>query len=226
MHNQTAILFFYKGKKMKLLSFAIPCYNSKDYMEHCIESILPGGDDVEIIIVDDGSKDETAAIADRYAAEYPDIVKAVHQENGGHGQAVNTGLKNATGKYFKVVDSDDWVDLDSYKKILDKLREFEQEDTQIDMLLANYVYEKEGARRKKVMRQTGFPRNEIFTWSDIKSIAQQVKRGDGTFYQRIMSALGQNIVSKSDLELKDDQIKFTASTKNSIVPIIAEINHQ
>ncbi len=64
---------------MKLLSFAIPCYNSKDYMEHCIESILPGGDDVEIIIVDDGSKDETAAIADRYAAEYPDIVKAVHQ---------------------------------------------------------------------------------------------------------------------------------------------------
>ena len=155
---------------MKLLSFAIPCYNSKDYMEHCIESILPGGDDVEIIIVDDGSKDETAAIADRYAAEYPDIVKAVHQENGGHGEAVNTGLKNATGKYFKVVDSDDWVDLDSYKKILDKLREFEQENTQIDMLLANYVYEKEGAKRKKVMRQTGFPRNEIFTWSDIKHI--------------------------------------------------------
>ena len=109
---------------MKLLSFAIPCYNSKDYMEHCIESILPGGDDVEIIIVDDGSKDETAAIADRYAAEYPDIVKAVHQENGGHGEAVNTGLKNATGKYFKVVDSDDWVDLESYKKILDKLREY------------------------------------------------------------------------------------------------------
>ena len=170
MHNQTAILFFYKGKKMKLLSFAIPCYNSKDYMEHCIESILPGGDDVEIIIVDDGSKDETAAIADRYAAEYPDIVKAVHQENGGHGEAVNTGLKNATGKYFKVVDSDDWVDLESYKKILDKLREFEQENTQIDMLLANYVYEKEGAKRKKVMRQTGFPRNEIFTWSDIKHI--------------------------------------------------------
>lgn len=62
------------------------------------------------------------------------------------------------------------MDLDSYKKILDKLREFEQENTQIDMLLANYVYEKEGAKRKKVMRQTGFPRNEIFTWSDIKHI--------------------------------------------------------
>ena len=155
---------------MKILTIAIPSYNSMDYMRNCIESLLPGGEDVEILIVDDGSKDETAAIADRYAAEYPGIVKAVHQENGGHGEAVNTGLKNATGKYFKVVDSDDWVDLESYKKILDKLREFEQENTQIDMLLANYVYEKEGAKRKKVMRQTGFPRNEIFTWSDIKHI--------------------------------------------------------
>ena len=166
MHNQTAILFFYKGKKMKLLSFAIPCYNSKDYMEHCIESILPGGDDVEIIIVDDGSKDETAAIADRYAAEYPDIVKAVHQENGGHGEAVNTGLKNATGKYFKVVDSDDWVDLDAYRKILDKLREISGGDRVLDMFIANYVYEKEGVKHKKVMRCSNFPKDRIFTWKE------------------------------------------------------------
>ena len=78
---------------MKLLTFAIPCYNSQDYMEKCIESILPGGEDVEIIIVDDGSKDRTAEIADAYAAKYPTIVKAVHQENGGHGEAVNTGIR-------------------------------------------------------------------------------------------------------------------------------------
>ena len=166
MHNQTAILFFYKGKKMKLLSFAIPCYNSKDYMEHCIESILPGGDDVEIIIVDDGSKDETAAIADRYAAEYPDIVKAVHQENGGHGQAVNTGLAHATGKYFKVVDSDDWVDQDAYRKILDKLREISGGDRVLDMFIANYVYEKEGVKHKKVMRCSNLPKDRIFTWKE------------------------------------------------------------
>lgn len=74
---------------MKLLSIAIPCYNSQDYMEHCIESLLVGGEDVEILIVDDGSKDRTAEIADRYAENYPDIVKAIHQENGGHGEAVN-----------------------------------------------------------------------------------------------------------------------------------------
>ena len=80
-------------------------------MEKCIKSVLIGGEDVEVIIVDDGStKDDTAEIADRYAKMYPTIVKAVHQENGGHGQAVNTGLAHATGKFFKVVDSTDiWL---------------------------------------------------------------------------------------------------------------------
>ena len=154
---------------MKLLTFAIPCYNSESYMRHCIESILPGGEDVEILIVDDGStKDNTAAIADEYQEKYPTIVRAIHQENGGHGEAVNAGIRNATGLYFKVVDSDDWVDADAYKKILDKLRDLAGSDTTLDMLLANYVYEKEGAKHKKVMRQTGFPVDQIFTWSDVR----------------------------------------------------------
>jgi glycosyltransferase involved in cell wall biosynthesis len=153
---------------MKLLSFAIPCYNSAAYMEKCINSVLPGGEDVEIIIVDDGStKDDTAKIADRYAQEYPTIIKAVHQENGGHGQAVNTGLQNATGKYFKVVDSDDWVDAKSYKKILNTLKQFEAGE-EPDMLIANYVYEKVGARRKKVVHyENVFPVEKMFTWDDI-----------------------------------------------------------
>lgn len=153
---------------MKLLTFAIPCYNSQDYMEHCIESILPGGEDVEILIIDDGSKDRTAEIADAYAKKYPTIVRAIHQENGGHGEAVNAGIRNATGLYFKVVDSDDWVDQDAYQKILAKLKELAGNREALDMLLANYVYEKEGARHKRVMRQTGFPQDQVFTWSDVK----------------------------------------------------------
>ena len=86
---------------MKILTFSIPCYNSADNMEKCIKSVLTGGEDVEVIIVDDGSmKDNTFEIAKKYEAKYPTIVKAIHQENGGHGEAVNTGLRNATGKYF------------------------------------------------------------------------------------------------------------------------------
>ena len=128
---------------MKLLTFAIPSYNSQDYMEHCILSLLPGGDDVEILIVDDGSKDRTAEIADEYERKYPGIVRAIHQENGGHGEAVNAGIRNATGLFFKVVDSDDWVDYEAYMKILKKLRELAGGDTVLDMFIANYVYEKE-----------------------------------------------------------------------------------
>ena len=90
----------YEEEAMKLLSVTIPCYNSEAYMRNCIHSLLAGGEEVEIIIVDDGSSDGTGAIADEYAQKYPTIVKAVHQENGGHGEAVNAGLRNATGLYF------------------------------------------------------------------------------------------------------------------------------
>ena len=153
---------------MKLLSIAIPSYNSEAYMEKCIESLLIGGEDVEILIVDDGSKDRTAEIADAYAEKYPTICRAIHQENGGHGEGVNAGIRNATGLYYKVVDSDDWVDADAYKKILDKLKEFvEDGEAKLDMLLSNYVYEKEGVKNKKVMRQKGVPKDRVFTWSDV-----------------------------------------------------------
>ena len=71
---------------MKLLSIAIPCYNSEKYMRKCIDSLLIGGEDVEILIIDDGStKDRTAEIADEYEAQFPTIVRAIHKENGGHG---------------------------------------------------------------------------------------------------------------------------------------------
>ncbi|MCH5338472.1 MAG: glycosyltransferase [Acetatifactor sp.] len=153
---------------MKLLSIAIPCYNSENYMRKCIDSLLVGGDDVEIIIVDDGStKDRTAEIADEYQALYPSIVKVVHKENGGHGSAVNAGIDAATGLYFKVVDSDDWVKEEAYEKVLDVLRQMVGGDKVLDMLICNYVYEKEGEKRKKVIQyRHTLPQNEIFTWDD------------------------------------------------------------
>ena len=156
---------------MKILSVAIPCYNSEKYMEKCIESLLPGGEDVEILIVDDGSKDRTAEIADAYEKKYPGIVKAIHQENGGHGEAVNTGLRNATGLYFKVVDSDDWVDASAYPKILHALRELAGGPQTVDMVISNFVYDKVGVRRKKVMQyRAAFPKEKVFGWEQVRHL--------------------------------------------------------
>ena len=153
---------------MKYISFAIPCYNSQEYMAKAIESILVGGEDVEIIIVNDGSKDHTSEIAHEYREKYPEIIKVVDKENGGHGDAVNAGLNHASGRYFKVVDSDDWVDEEALRAILDLLHQFEEEGTQIDMLISNYVYEKTGASRKKCIHYRNvLPQGEVFRWDDI-----------------------------------------------------------
>ncbi len=153
---------------MKLLSVAIPCYNSEAYMEKCIDSLLVGGEEVEILIVDDGSTDKTAEIADAYAEKYPTIVRAIHQENGGHGEAVNAGIRNAQGLYFKVVDSDDWVNKEAYEKILKTLEELLRGPKTVDLFISNFVYEKQGATRKKVMQYRHcFPQGEVFGWSDI-----------------------------------------------------------
>ena len=153
---------------MKLLSIAIPCYNSEAYMEKCIDSLLVGGEDVEILVVDDGSSDRTAEIADAYAEKYPTIVKAIHQENGGHGEAVNAGMRNATGLYFKVVDSDDWVNAEAYAQILKTLEELIRGSETVDLLISNFVYEKQGAKRKRVMQYRHcLPVNEVFGWNKV-----------------------------------------------------------
>ena len=155
---------------MKILSVAIPCYNSEAYMEKCIKSLLKGGEDIEILIVDDGStKDRTPQIADQYAAKYPGIVKAVHQENGGHGEAVNAGLRNAAGVYYKVVDSDDWVNPKALLRIIDTMKSLEEKGETVDMLLANFVYDKVDARHKKLMRFTNvFPQDRVFGWDEMR----------------------------------------------------------
>jgi glycosyltransferase involved in cell wall biosynthesis len=138
-------------------------------MRYSIESLLPGGECVEILIVNDGSVDQTAEIANEYARKYPTIIKAIHQENGGHGEAVNAGIRNATGTYFKVVDSDDWVDTRAYLKILSTLEKLVAEEQSVDLFISNFVYEKEGAKYKKVMKyENVLPEGEIFTWNDIK----------------------------------------------------------
>lgn len=157
------------GEYMKLLTITIPCYNSQDYMRHAIESALAGGKDVEILIVDDGSIDNTLMIANEYQEKYPNIVKAIHKENGGHGSAVNTGIQNASGLFFKVLDSDDWFDEASLKKILRLIKYVAAQSIPLDMIISNYVYEKPSLHKRKVVNyRSAVPCNKFFTWDDVK----------------------------------------------------------
>ena len=191
---------------MKLLSIAIPCYNSQDYMENCIESLLVGGEEVEILIVDDGSSDRTAEIADDYARKYPTIVKAIHQENGGHGEAVNAGIRNATGLYFKVVDSDDWVNKEAYVQILKTLYELLRGPQTVDLLISNFVYEKGEASSFIGTKKIGGERSgtgDVFTGI----ITGSIVRGDSltTSVRKAVDFIGKALAYTETLNLPPAQ---------------------
>ncbi|HFI0256746.1 TPA: glycosyltransferase family 2 protein [Streptococcus suis] len=157
---------------MTLLTIAIPSYNAQDYLHYCVHSLVIGGDLVEILIINDGSSDQTQAISEDLAARFSNV-RAIYQENKGHGGAVNTGIREAKGKYFKVVDSDDWVDSRAYLKILERLQVLEEKNTPVDAFISNFVYEKEGQSRKKSMSyQNVLPENQIFGWEDVGAFSK------------------------------------------------------
>jgi len=138
-------------------------------MRKCIDSLLIAGEDAEIIIIDDGSTDDTGDIADEYALAHPDLIKVIHQENGGHGEAVNTGLGHAKGIYYKVVDSDDWLDEESLIKTIETLKSLINNKKRVDMLVCNYVYEHvEDNTSRTINYKNALPENKIFGWSKVR----------------------------------------------------------
>jgi len=154
---------------MKLISFIIPAYNSESYINQAIDSLLVEKEEIEIIIVNDGSKDQTSSIAHNYQMRFPSIVSVIDQENAGHGGAINTGLKHAKGKFFKVIDSDDWVDHDSLLRLIETIKEHESKDLTIDLYLTNFVYEhvSDNTQYERDYSEN-FPINKIFNWNQVK----------------------------------------------------------
>lgn len=108
----------------KLLTIAIPAYNAEHFLKQCVTSMLQTKykEETQILIINDGSLDKTGKIADDFAKQYPTIISVIHKTNGGHGSAINIGVQYAAGKYFKVVDSDDWVEETEYELFLEKLK--------------------------------------------------------------------------------------------------------
>lgn len=150
---------------MKYLTITVPCYNSEAYMRRCIDSLLAGGRMVEIIIVNDGSTDRTGEIADEYASRYPDTVFALHKENGGHGSGVNAGLACASGRYFKVVDSDDWLKERAYRRLLKEIAQRENDSPDLFVCDYSYCHPDENDRKRMGYRNI-FPAGRICRWED------------------------------------------------------------
>ena len=138
-------------------------------MRKCVDSLLTGGDEVEIIIVNDGSRDDTINIANVYAEKYPDIVKVIDKENGGHGSGVNAGMANSTGLYYKVVDSDDWLDDNALASLLSKIREHKEKGTLPDLYVTNFIYDKvsEGTQYVSAYGDK-MPEGQIIGWDKVK----------------------------------------------------------
>jgi len=155
------------AERRPVISFVVPCYNSAAYVEKCLDSLLVHPDDTEVLVIDDGSSDETADIARAYEERYPGIVRLVQQPNGGHGIAMQSGIREATGTYLKVVDSDDWIDRDALDVLVPQLREWQDHHEAPDLVVANYVYENQEVGPRLVEYTKVMPTGRIFGWDEV-----------------------------------------------------------
>ena len=108
---------------MVQLTIAIPAFNVESYLKKCLESILEFGENerLEVLVIDDGSQDSTAEIAQRYEEKYPKTVRLIRKENGGHGSVINRAVEEASGRYIKIIDADDWIVSENLDHILNYL---------------------------------------------------------------------------------------------------------
>lgn len=153
----------------KLLSIAVPSYNSEAYLAKCLDSMICGGAELDVIIVNDGSTDGTAELAQTYVDRYPEIFRLVNKENGGHGSGVNKGIELARGRFFRVVDSDDWVGEEALLKLLDYIRGMSSPEDTPDMLITNYIYEYtyNDSRRTVDYRKIFKKEKSLHSWKDL-----------------------------------------------------------
>lgn len=150
---------------MKIITFLVPCYNSQNYMRTCIDSILEARQNIELIIINDGSTDDTGSIAEQYKRENPNRVKVIHQPNGGHGAGIMAEIQHASGVFFKVVDSDDWVDKDNLNQYLLTLETLVNQDVQL--VINDYEYDySDHTKREIISYHNVFKSNKIQTWAD------------------------------------------------------------
>jgi len=134
---------------MKILTIIIPSYNTSKFIDKCLPTIIQAeSNDLEILIINDGSTDDTAEKAQNYCIKYPAQVKMINKKNGGHGSAVNVGIEHAAGKYIRIIDGDDWVESNNLRKLINVLSGCDED------IIINPYYEVDQSKnyQKKIMK--------------------------------------------------------------------------
>ena len=150
-----------------LVTFVVPCYNSAAFMGRAVESLLQDDHPCEILLVNDGSTDGTGQLARSYAERY-EQVRAIDQDNANWGGVVNNGLAQARGTYFKVLDSDDYMDPDALRRVLDTLSLAVEAQRAPDLLVTNYIYDHLPTGTERIMQyRSFFPQGRVFTWGEM-----------------------------------------------------------
>lgn len=194
---------------MKILTVIVPVYNTEKYIKRCLDSLdnKEINDKLEVLVVSDGSKDNAINIAKEYSKRLPDTFKIIEKENGGHGSTINKGLELATGKYFRVLDSDDWVDSVNFVEFVKRL-----EDQDADLVVTDYSKEfiYEGKSEKIVYKNLEPNKKYIFDKFDLNIL-------NGEYFVMATSTYKTEVLRKSNLKLMEKT--FYVDMQYNVVPI-------
>lgn len=195
---------------MKLLTIVIPMYNTEKYINRCLDSILfdEVAEDLEVLVVNDGSKDNSVEIAKKYAERFPRTVKIIDKENGGHGSTINKGLELASGKYFRVLDSDDWFDSNSFLSFMEKLKKC-TEDVVVTPYYQEYVYN--GVQIP--FEYPGYEFDKTYDFSEIK-----MEKMNDLYFTMASSTYLTDVLRRSHLQLFEKT--FYVDMQFNVMPIL------
>lgn len=187
----------------KILTIVIPTYNMQDYLRRCLNSLIVPEEQMqhlEVLVVNDGSKDNSSAIAHEYQDKYPGTFRVIDKDNGNYGSCVNRGLKEATGKYFRILDADDWFDNVELEKFVQSLNYIPS----ADVVFTNYTIVKSASKRKtvlpRVLKYNVMQRTEILS---LKKDADMLRMHSMTYRTSLLREICLSLqtgISYTDIE--------------------------